>query len=90
LEQFLARLPARLPVVLVFPPRFENGRTANDPCAAAFAAVARDRERTRLVDFRERTDITTRAENFWDVAHYRAAVARVMEVEIAAMLQEAE
>jgi hypothetical protein len=90
LKQFLVRLPAHLPLVLVLPPRFENGGAADETCEAAFAALAHDRERTRLVDFRQRTDLTGRVENFWDVAHYRASVARIMEVEIAAMLQEAE
>ena len=90
LAAFLARVPERLPVILVFPPHAQRERVADDPCGAAFAALARDRAATRLIDFRGRTDITAHPENFWDRLHYRAAVARSMEVEIAAALRDGE
>jgi hypothetical protein len=45
-----------------------------DECKARFADVAK-RRGVPLIDFRIRSDITTRDENYWDSLHYRVPVA---------------
>jgi hypothetical protein len=88
LRDFLARLPQATQVVLVFPPRHRHaiarpGTAADDHERACIAAVARPE--TRVLNFLGR-DGMTEDEDFWDLVHYRAAVARRMETEIAAAL----
>lgn len=95
LAELLARLPAQTAVVLVMPPHHRSLRPPPGSAAAAeaeackdrFAAVAARRPRTRLLDFRQRPDLTERDEDYWDPLHYRAPVARAMEAEIAAALR---
>jgi len=45
-----------------------------DECKARLAALAK-RRGVPLIDFRLRSDITTRDENYWDSLHYRVPVA---------------
>jgi hypothetical protein len=93
LRDFLARLPAATRVVLVFPPRHRHAiarpgtAAAADEraCTAAFTAIAAARAGMRALDFIGR-DGMTEDEDFWDLVHYRIAVARRMETEIAAAL----
>jgi hypothetical protein len=97
LAQFLASLPAAVPVVLVIPPRYRDPEaTPTAPavarqhaCAAAYRKVSHGRAKTAMLDFIEQKDIAG-ADEFWDPIHYRAAVARRMEAAIAAALREGE
>jgi hypothetical protein len=97
LAQFLASLPAAVPVALVIPPRYRDPEaTPTAPavarqhaCAAAYREVAHGRAKTAMLDFIEQKDIAG-ADEFWDPIHYRAAVARRMEAAIAAALREGE
>lgn len=94
LAQLLTRLPAETVVVLVMPPRHLSARPAQGSAAEAqaqackerFAALISQRPHTQLLDFRLRPDMTERDEDYWDPVHYRAPIARKMEVEIAAAL----
>jgi hypothetical protein len=93
LQEFLARLPPATRVMLVFPPRHHHaiarpGTAADDDeraCVAAITAIAAARPATRVLDFIGR-DGMTEDEDFWDLIHYRAAVARRMEIDIVAAL----
>jgi hypothetical protein len=93
LRDLLARLPAATRVVLVFPPRHRHAiarpgtaaAAGERACTAAFTAIAAARPGMRTLDFIDR-DGMTEDEDFWDLVHYRTAVARRMETEIAAAL----
>ena len=95
LGDFLRRLPARVPVVLVLPPRFraalpKTGRAAavELACQGEVVALAEGRPFTHLIDFLQRPEIMDDEANFWDDIHYRAPVARMIEAEIAAAFRD--
>lgn len=92
-RRFLAQLPPETMVVLVFPPRHHAGNGGASAarlaaCTRAYAKLAAARPRTRVLDFLARDDIASRDENFWDLIHYRAPVARMIEADIAAILRD--
>ena len=95
LAQHLARIPADVSVVLVRPPVYVTAlpdagtpdATVEEGCRAAMRRVAAGRARTVLVDWRTDRSETRAIENWFDHTHYRAAVARALEADIAAALR---
>lgn len=96
LRRFLAHLPEKTRVVLVWPPRHRHAlplpgtadAAVERACTAVFDAIAAERPGTQVIDFRGRPGMRD-DEDFWDLHHYRAPVAREMETEIAAALSAA-
>lgn len=96
LRRFLAHLPEATRVVFVWPPRHRHalpvpGTAAaahERACTAAFAAIATSHPGAQLIDFRGRPGMRD-DEDYWDLNHYRAPVARKMEAAIAAALSPA-
>ena len=56
-------------------------------CKAGLAAAVADRPRSGFLDFLINNAVTRDPENFMDYKHYRAAIAREMEAQIAARLR---
>ncbi|HLO77811.1 MAG TPA: hypothetical protein VK196_15250 [Magnetospirillum sp.] len=92
LDGFLARLPAQVAVVAVFPPVhtsvFPPQGTVSGAnlaaCKSAVQALAAARPRQlAVVDFLRDDDLARAEENFWDGTHYRGHVARRMEQAVA-------
>jgi hypothetical protein len=91
LRDFLKELPDAVSVVMVIPPQFRplsNGVEAvrSAACERRFGAFVGQRPHTRLLNFLLRDALTRRDEDYWDTLHFRAPIARVMEMEIAAAL----
>ncbi len=94
LRALFAELAPGTAVVLVVPPRHRSVMPApgsaeeavERACRDAFAALARSRPRTLLLDFSLRAAWSDDDSLWWDPIHYRAAVARQMEASIAAAL----
>ncbi len=91
----LDRLPAGLPVILLMPPVFATALSgpgtalARDDaaCRAALARAAAGRSNVALVDWRvDRPEIRV-PENFIDPTHYRSALARLVEADVAAAIR---
>lgn len=95
LAEVLAALPADLPVTLLFPPLYAprlpapgSPRAAGDlACKAAFAAAAATRPRTAVVDWRVERPETRDPALFFDAAHYREPIARLIEGDLAQALR---
>lgn len=91
----LAALPAGLPVALVQPPVFhlalpEPGTglaRAEAACRAALGRVVAGRPGTALVDWRLDRPEARVPQNFIDPTHYRSAVARAVEADIATAIR---
>lgn len=87
----IAKLPADVPVVLFVPPAYHTmipktgTRAAAEQaaCKAALKKLVAGRPRSNFIDFRVDNALTRDAANFMDFGHYRAAIARKMEVAIA-------
>ncbi|MFO1149347.1 MAG: hypothetical protein U1E62_13310 [Alsobacter sp.] len=94
LESDIARLPPDTAVILVRPPahasQFAPPGSAQQArevaCLQRLDALAAQRPRTALLDFRRADPAWTDAEHFWDSTHYRRPLAERMEAEIAAAL----
>jgi hypothetical protein len=91
LRDFFAELPNATMVVMVMPPQFHpplHGANAAQwrACAGEFRSVADQRQHSAFINFLPRSDLTERDENYWDIQHYRAPIARVMERDIVAAL----
>jgi hypothetical protein len=97
LRNFLARLPEATSVVFVWPPRHRHAiplpgtaTAAHErTCTAVFAAIAAQHPGAQLIDFRGRRGMQD-DEDYWDLDHYRAPIARKMEAEIAEALSPAD
>lgn len=94
LRDALRAVPAETAVILLRPPVYVTalpppgspGERIQADCLAAMRAVAGERPRTAIVDWRgERAETRDKA-NFYDHAHYGQAVARLLEIDIAAAL----
>lgn len=93
----LAALPADLRVVLLHPPIYAAGlsppgtpRAQEEArCKAVFAALARGRPGTKVVDWRVERPETRDPALFFDQTHYRRALAQRLEADIAAALHSA-
>lgn len=91
LERILAMTPANVDVVIVHPPIFIHSPPRTSPadlkilaeCKAAIAAIARQRQRTRIADFWVDSEATRNRGLFFDHNHYRQAMAQQMEPLIA-------
>ncbi|GJD50377.1 hypothetical protein OPKNFCMD_3116 [Methylobacterium crusticola] len=96
LRDLLAGAPPDLAVVLVFPPVYRPAQpaagtpraAAEAACRAALRAAAAAHPRSRVVDWTgDRPELREPA-HFFDPFHYRHAVARRVEAEIAAALAD--
>lgn len=92
----LSRLPGETAVVLVRPPVFITAlpkagtpEAASDAaCRDAFARVAAARPNTALVDWRDDRPDNRDPANFFDHTHYRMAVARKLQGDVAAAVRQ--
>ncbi len=91
LERILAAAPAETAILIVHPPIFvhtpsrasaEDVRIISE-CKAALHEIARRRPRTAVVDFWVENELTRDRRLFLDHNHYRQAMARLMEADIA-------
>jgi hypothetical protein len=95
LRKFLAKLDARVPVVLVFPPRHRSalpppGSVAaerQDACKSAYREIAQSRPQTRVLDFLVDSAMVRNDENFFDQVHYRVEVAHAVEDRLVVALE---
>ena len=96
-EALAARLDGALldvPVVLVRPPVYASAlpepgsvqARANEACRSAFQALTVGRRHVRMLDWQVDRPEARMPENFFDHGHYRSAVARAIEADIAAAL----
>lgn len=94
LHHALSKLDRDVPLVIVRPPAFFTDLPASgDPnanlisqCKGALAEVTSQRLRGAFLDFEVDGEIARNPENFMDVAHYRAPVARMIEARVGAAL----
>src|SRR5262249_34825482 len=97
LRRTLSAFPASTRIVLVRPPVYvtalpqpgSDAARENDGCRAAFAALARERPATALVDWAVERAENLDATNYFDRTHYRAPLARRLEADIAQALKAA-
>jgi hypothetical protein len=95
LRQFLAKLGPNARIVLLMVPRYAGSLPQTDAearalasCKAAYHAIADGRPNAVFLDFLVDSDMVRREENFWDTIHYRGTIARVLERQAAAALDE--
>ena len=87
----IRKLPADVPVVLFVPPAYHTmlpragslAAAEEAACKSALKNLVAGRPRSNFIDFRVENALTRDAANFMDFGHYRAAIARKMEVAIA-------
>jgi hypothetical protein len=98
LAQTIRQLPADVPVVLVVPPVFHTLLPApgsqdaaqRAACNAAYRSIVSGRPHSNLLDFRLDNAMTRDPQNFADLIHYRAAIARKVNQGVAASLRDGE
>ncbi|MBS7704187.1 hypothetical protein [Chelatococcus asaccharovorans] len=96
LAERLAYVPPETTVILVRPPVYVTGLGApgsdmartDAACRAAHEAVAAGRPNTYLIDWRVDRPETRNRDAFIDHSHYRKGLARLMEADIAAILNK--
>lgn len=92
LAEVLAAAPASTIKVLLFVPYHEQARRAQGAqygeCKGRIVDIAARHPNTHVVDFMIDTPITTDDSNYWDVLHYRRAIARTVEHSIATAITE--
>lgn len=94
LRERLQKLPTSTAVVLVWPPTHINvvpqpgsrAEAALRMCHDAYAALAQERPRSRIVDWAVDRPESRVEENFFDRVHYRTNVATALGEDIAAAL----
>ena len=87
----IRKLPADVPVVLFVPPAYHTmlpragslAAAEEAACKSALKKLVAGRPRSNFIDFRVDNALTRDAANFMDFGHYRAVIARRMEVAIA-------
>ncbi|WP_236841873.1 hypothetical protein [Bosea sp. PAMC 26642] len=94
LEALLAKAPPEAALILVRPPVYvtalpipgSDASRADAACRDAYAALAARRSRSVLLDWRIDRPEMRDPDNFFDHSHYRQAIARLVEADIAAAL----
>jgi hypothetical protein len=87
----IRKLPADVPVVLFVPPAFYTmipkagswAAAEEAACKSALGKLVAGRARSNFIDFRVDNALTRERANFMDFGHYRANIARKMEIGIA-------
>jgi hypothetical protein len=95
LDGAIRKLPAEVPVILVAPPTFYTAiprpgsieATELQACKASFKRIVAGRSRSNFIDYGIDNALTRDPENFVDLIHYRAKLARKIEQGIAASIQ---
>jgi hypothetical protein len=95
LDGIVAKLPTEVPVILVAPPTFYTAiplpgsieATEWEACKTSFRRLVTGRPRSNFIDYRVDNTLTRDPDNFVDLIHYRAKLARMIERGIAASLQ---
>lgn len=98
LARTIQQLPADLPVVLVVPPVFHTFLPApgsqdaaqREACNTAYRSIVSGRPHSNLLDFRIDNAMTRDPQNFADLIHYRAVIARKVDQGIAVSLRDGE
>lgn len=98
LDAAMRTLPAELPVVLVAPPAYHTmlpkpgslAAAEEQACNAALRKVVAGRPRSNFIDFRVDNALTRDRANFMDFGHYRAPIARRMELGIAESIKSGD
>jgi hypothetical protein len=98
LGDVIRKLPVDVPVILLAPPTFytivpPRGSLAaveHEACTAAFRRLVAGRPHSNFIDYRVDNALTRDPANFADLIHYRAKIARKMEVGIAASIRLGE
>lgn len=94
----LDRLPPGVAAVLVRPPVYVNtlpepgteAARSDEGCRQALLGLAATRPNVRIVDWRIDRPEVREPQNFFDMTHYRAPVARAMEADIATAIRGAQ
>ncbi len=97
LESLMRRAPAETALVLLRTPVYATAlprpgtadARANAACTARFAALADNRPRTVLVDWKKDRAELHDPDLFFDHTHYRQPVAQLIEADIAAAIRSA-
>jgi hypothetical protein len=84
LDQALRKLPADVPVVLIAPPVFHTiipkpgtqAAAERQACNAAYRSIIAGRPHSNFIDYRVDNELTRDPQNFADLIHYRAKIAR--------------
>jgi hypothetical protein len=87
LDDRIRKLPADVSVIVVMPPTFYTivprpgslPAAEREACKTAFNSVVAGRSHSNFIDYRVDNALTRDSENFVDLIHYRAKIARKME-----------
>ncbi|MBF9233452.1 hypothetical protein [Microvirga alba] len=95
LKDVAVSLPKDMPLVLIIPPAYKNlmplpnteAAFVDRACKASVASVAQVHARTAVVDWRVDRPENRDPELFFDMMHYRAPIAKVIEADVAEALR---
>ncbi len=98
LEETIRKLPADVPVVFVMPPIFHTlvpppdseEAAEHEACKAAYRSIIAGRAHSNILDYLIDNALTRDANNFADLIHYRANIARKLEAGVVASLRDGE
>ena len=90
LHALLKTVPVGTPILLLYPPvhrhYLENMASNIAECKGRSAALLADLPNLYTLDYLQVSDLTRRDDNFWDAVHTTAAVARLIETDLAAVI----
>ena len=90
LHALLKSVPPTTPIVLLYPPvhrhYLENMASNIAECKGRSAALLADLPNLHTLDYMQVSELTRRDDNFWDAVHTTAAVARLIETDMAALM----
>ncbi len=98
LEETISKLAPDVSVVFVMPPTFytlvpppgSQEAAEHEACKTAYRSIIAGRAHSNILDYRIDNALTRDANNFADLIHYRAKIARKLEAGVAASLREGE
>jgi hypothetical protein len=98
LDGAIRKLPADVSVIVLMPPTFYTivprpgslAAAEREACKTAFKSVVAGRPHSNFIDYRVDNALTRDPQNFVDLIHYRAKIARKMEDGIVASIRLSE
>ncbi len=98
LEETIRKLPPDVPVVFVMPPTFytlvpppgSQQAADHEACKAAYRSIIAGRAHSNILDYLIDNALTRDANNFADLIHYRANIARKLVAGVVASLRDGE
>jgi hypothetical protein len=98
LDRAIRKLPADIPVIVLVPPIFHTiiprpgsqAAAEREACNLAFKSIVAGRPHSNFIDYRIDNALTRDPQNFADLIHYRAKIARKLDEGIAASIRFGE